>query len=52
MKVKVKILSGDKKDLEKALNDFLNKGFKMKGDLIHDEGNYFHVLIIKTTNNT
>lgn len=47
MKVEVKILSGDKRDLEKALNDFLNKGFKIKGGLIHDEGNYFHVLMIK-----
>lgn len=47
MNVEVKILSGDKKDLEKDLNKFLNNGYKIKGNLIHDEGNYFHVLLIK-----
>lgn len=49
MKVETKILSGDKNDLEKELNKFLNNGFKIKGGLIHDEGNYFHVLITKKT---
>lgn len=47
MKIEAKILSGDKTDLEKELNKFLNKGYKLKGGLIHDEGNYFHALIIK-----
>jgi len=50
MKVEVKILSGDKSDLEKSLSDFLNKGFEINGGLIHEEGNYFYVLLIKNNN--
>lgn len=47
MEIEVKILSGDKKELENELNKYLNKGFEIKGSLIHAFGNHFHVLITR-----